>query len=393
MTQSEDQLPPAQEPIQPQPARRPDAGTPASRPLADIHLSNDQAILGVLLESLAEGLIGVDQDGAIVLANRRAEEMFGYDPGGLLGRPLSDLLPERSAAAHAGQVASYFANPRPRPMGHDLNLFGRRKDGTEFPVDVSLSFVNTPAGPLTLSLVTDASRIRQAEQALKQRNQELDAFAHTVAHDLKASLSLLVGYSQILLETQDTLPAQDRRKFLQIMDQTGRKMHNIVDELLLLASMRREDVPVAPMEMAEIVAQALERLEYVRQEHQAQIVLPASYPQAVGYAPWVEEVWLNYISNALKYGGRPPHVELGAQLQDDGYVKFWVKDNGAGLSAEQLARLFTPYARMGQPHINGYGLGLSIVWHIVEKLSGRVGAESEPGQGSVFSFYLPKATD
>lgn len=391
MTQPEDQFPPAQEPIQTQPARPPDADTPQPPPLAAP--VNGKAILGVLLEALAEGLIAVDREGTIVLANHRAEEMFGYTPGGLSGRPVSDLLPERYVETHAGHVACYFANPRIRPMGHDLDLLGRRKDGTEFPVDVSLSFVNTSVGPLTLSLVTDASRIRQAEQALKQRNQELDAFAHTVAHDLKASLSLLVGYSQILLETQDTLPAQDRRKFLQIMDQTGRKMHNIVDELLLLASMRREDVPVAPLEMAEIVAQALERLEYVRQEHQAHIVMPASYPQAVGYAPWVEEVWLNYISNALKYGGRPPRVELGAQLQEDGYVKFWVKDNGAGLSAEQLARLFTPYARMGQPHINGYGLGLSIVWHIVEKLNGRVGAESEPGQGSVFSFYLPKPID
>jgi signal transduction histidine kinase len=278
-------------------------------------------------------------------------------------------------------------------MGHDLDLFGRRKDGTEFPVDVSLSFVPTPAGALALSLVTDASRIRQAEQALKQRNQELDAFAHTVAHDLKASLSLLVGYSQILLEAHDTLHAEDRRKFLQIMDQTGRKMHNIVDELLLLASMRREDVPIAPLEMAEIVAQALGRLQYMRQEHQAHIILPASYPQALGYAPWVEEVWLNYISNALKYGGRPPRVELGAQVQVDGYVKFWVKDNGAGLSADQLAHLFTPYTRLGQPHIKGHGLGLSIVWRIIEKLNGRVGAESEPGQGSVFSFYLPPAED
>jgi signal transduction histidine kinase len=113
----------------------------------------------------------------------------------------------------------------------------------------------------------------------------------------------------------------------------------------------------------------------------------------LGYAPWVEEVWLNYISNALKYGGRPPRVELGAQVQVDGYVKFWVKDNGAGLSADQLAHLFTPYTRLGQPHIKGHGLGLSIVWRIIEKLNGRVGAESEPGQGSVFSFYLPPAED
>jgi PAS domain S-box-containing protein len=354
---------------------------------------NGQAMLGALLESLAEGLLVVDSGGTILLANRRVEGMVGYSQGELLGRPLSDLLPERFAQVHTQHVADYFASPRARPMGVGLELVARRQDETECPVDVSLSYVDTPAGPLVLALVTDTTQLRQAEQALKQRNQELDAFAHTVAHDLNASLGLLVGYSQVLLDTYSTLSAQEVRAFLTIIAQNGRKMRQIVDELLLLASMRREEVPIAPLDMAIIIDQALQRLQYMHQEYQAEIVLPPSYPRALGYAPWVEEVWLNYISNAIKYGGRPPRLELASQVQPDGYVKFWVKDNGAGLRTEQMTRLFTPHTRLGQPPVRGHGLGLSIVKRIIEKLNGRVAVESEVGQGSLFSFYLPMAKD
>jgi two-component system sensor histidine kinase/response regulator len=100
-------------------------------------------------------------------------------------------------------------------------------------------------------------------------------------------------------------------------------------------------------------------------------------------------VWANYISNAIKYGGRPPHIELGATAQDDGMVRFWVRDNGAGLTPEEQTRLFIPFTRLDQVQVKGHGLGLSIVRRIVGKLGGQVGVESQVGQGSVFSFTLP----
>ena len=115
------------------------------------------------------------------------------------------------------------------------------------------------------------------------------------------------------------------------------------------------------------------------------------WPVALGHMAWVEEVWVNYLSNAIKYSGKPPHLELGAEEQPDGMVRYWVRDNGPGLTPEDQARLFTPFTRLDQVRARGYGLGLSIVRRIVEKLGGQVGVESQPGQGCTFFFTLPGA--
>jgi signal transduction histidine kinase len=141
--------------------------------------------------------------------------------------------------------------------------------------------------------------------------------------------------------------------------------------------------------MACIVAEVQSRLAALIAEAQAEIVTPEQWPTAVGYAPWVEEIWVNYVSNAIKYGGQPPHIEVGADPQTDGAIRFWVRDNGPGLAPEQATQLFTPFTRLHQVTATGYGLGLSIVQRIAEKSGGRVGVESQPGQGSLFFFTLP----
>jgi signal transduction histidine kinase len=152
-----------------------------------------------------------------------------------------------------------------------------------------------------------------------------------------------------------------------------------------------------PLDMAAIIAEVQQRLAYMIEEYQAELVLPASsaWPTALGYAPWVEEVWANYLSNAIKYGGQPPRLELGATVLEEakGMVRFWVHDNGPGLEPEEQAKLFTPFTQLNQVQAKGHGLGLSIVRRIVEKLGGQVNVESEgiPGRGCVFSFALPEA--
>jgi signal transduction histidine kinase len=232
--------------------------------------------------------------------------------------------------------------------------------------------------------------LRQSTVELQARNQELDTFAHTVAHDLKTPLSLIIGHAE--LSDQDSAASlEDLRKTLQLVVRNGRKMSSIVDELLLLSEVRSVQVALQPLDMASIVAEAQERLALAIQECQAQIIAPDRWPIAWGYAPWVEGVWTNYMSNALKYGGTPPRVELGATPQSEGGVRFWVRDNGSGLSQEDRARLFMPFARLGQARAKGHGLGLSIVRRIVDKLGGQVGVESQVGQGSTFSFTLPGA--
>jgi signal transduction histidine kinase len=151
---------------------------------------------------------------------------------------------------------------------------------------------------------------------------------------------------------------------------------------------RREDVLVAPLDMVSIIHEATFRLKHKIEEHGAEITLAEDFPPALGYAPWVEEVWYNYISNAVKYGGPPPKITLGGELVEDGYARFWVKDNGPGLCPADKSQLFIPYSSRTN-YSGGNGLGLSIVKRIVEKLNGYVGVESEVNEGSLFSFKLP----
>jgi two-component system sensor histidine kinase/response regulator len=235
--------------------------------------------------------------------------------------------------------------------------------------------------------------LREYASELEARNQELDAFAHTVAHDLKGPLSTGIGICSLLHDNWPELSAEQIDQLLQNIVRVTRKMDNIVEELLLLASVRKEEVEVTQIDMGAIVAGAQERLAHMITKHEVEVIVPDTWPPASGYGPWIEEVWTNYLSNAIRYGGRPPRVELGASPEPDHRVRFWVRDNGAGLTPEEQSRLFTPFSRLEQVRVKGHGLGLSIVRRIVEKLGGEVGVESEVGQGSVFSFTLPGASN
>lgn len=232
--------------------------------------------------------------------------------------------------------------------------------------------------------------LRQYTTELQARNEELDTFAHTVAHDLKNPIGVMTGMAEILTTDHPTLPPESLSEYLQAIAQSGHKANAIIDELLLLAGLRQQEVKKTALNMAEIVAEVQQRLKYMIEEYQASLVLPATWPTVLGYGPWVEEVWANYLSNAMKYGGRPPHLELGATYQPKEMVHFWVRDNGPGLTPEEQAKLFEPFTRL-HTQIKGHGLGLSIVRRIIEKLGGQVGVESAgvPGQGSLFYFSLP----
>ena len=231
--------------------------------------------------------------------------------------------------------------------------------------------------------------LEEANNQLQKRNEELDAFAHTVAHDLKNPLTIVVGYAEIML---DDFQIERDFRWLDHVQQiilAGRKGNNIIQELLLLAAVRKEEIESAPIEMGGVVAQALERLSHHIEDDGVTVVQPETWPMAIGYAGWVEEVWVNYISNAIKYGGRPCCVELGADVLADGMVRYWVRDNGLGLSAKEQAVLFREFTRLDKTRAKGHGLGLSIVRRIMEKLNGRVGVESTLGEGSTFYFELP----
>ncbi len=231
--------------------------------------------------------------------------------------------------------------------------------------------------------------LRQKIAELEERNEELDAFARTVAHDLKNPIGALTGLAEILREDYSKMDQGDLGEYLEAMVRSGRKATTIVDELLLLAQLRRQEVPTASLDMGAIIEEVVIRLDHIIVESQTEIQLPDTWPTAQGYGPWIEEVWTNYISNGLKYGGTPPQLKLGAISQPDGTIQFFIQDNGPGLTQEEQDRLFVPFTQLKGNPVKGYGLGLSIVRRIVEKLGGYVGVESAgPGQGSMFYFCL-----
>jgi signal transduction histidine kinase len=238
--------------------------------------------------------------------------------------------------------------------------------------------------------------LRQQATELRARNEELDAFSHTVAHDLKNPLHLILGYAEVL-EDNGVESREEWRRAARSIIQIGTKMNNILDALLLLAGVRDADVELNPLDMASIIGEVQHRLAYMIWECGAQLILPdaSAWLPALGYAPWVEEVWINYLANALQYGGQSPRIELGSEPAPGGerQARFWIRDYGRGIVAQDQARLFTPFTRLAQVHAKGYGLGLSIVRRIVEKLGGQVGVESDgvPGHGALFYFTLPGA--
>ncbi|MEM7349010.1 MAG: HAMP domain-containing sensor histidine kinase, partial [Chloroflexota bacterium] len=216
-------------------------------------------------------------------------------------------------------------------------------------------------------------------------------FARTVAHDLKTPIGVVVSFADYYIQFNDQLNEKSAIDTVKKIRQHGRTTANIIEELLLLSGVRKQEVIPKPLHMENIILNAQQRLAYVIEDYRAEIIEPESWPIAYGYGPWIEEVWTNYISNALKYGGEPPLIELGATVQENGLVRFWVKDNGPGLNEVEQATLFTEFTRLNDVKAKGHGLGLSIVRRIVEKLGGQVGVESEgvSGKGSLFYFSLP----
>jgi signal transduction histidine kinase len=250
-------------------------------------------------------------------------------------------------------------------------------------------------------MLRDISRRARAEAALRAyteelevRNQELDAFARTVAHDLKTPLGTIIGATELATDSSAQLPPEDQAAILKLVADSARNMDDIIHEILLLASVRSDArLDVGAIDMAACVAAMRRRLGDRIAAAAAIVTAPDSWPTVVGHGPWIEQVWVNYVSNALKYGGRPdrgtpPLVELGWQMQEP-MVRFHVRDNGPGLTPDQTAQLFREFTRLESFRAEGHGLGLSIVRRIVSRLGGEAGVDSTPGEGSTFWFTLP----
>ena len=268
-----------------------------------------------------------------------------------------------------------------------------RKPGVTLP--------DVPEAPETLAcLIRDVfddlqrSKVQLREQvtSLEERNNELEEYAYMVAHDLKEPLTVLILNADLIKDIPD-LTGEELKECLLQLKSTAYDMRRIIKSLLLFAEVSKAEAPREPVHMAQVVENVQTRFSYMIRKQQAQLVFPQVWPDALGYGPWIEEVWANFLSNALKYGGRPPCVELGVSPRSDGMLRFWTRDNGPGIPPEARTCLFTRGNPLSRLSHMGDGLGLPIVHNIVEKLGGEVGVESEVGQGSLFFFTLPAAAE
>ena len=262
-----------------------------------------------------------------------------------------------------------------------------------------LSLTDVSNDPETLEcLLQDAfddlqrskTQLREQVTTLQRQNRDLESYACMVAHDLKEPLTVLIMTADMIKDIPN-LTGDEFKEYLDQLRSTAYEMRSIVKNLLLFSQVTRTEAPREPVHMAQVVTNVQSRLSYMITERQAQIILPQVWPDAVGYEPWVEEVWANLLINALKYGGKPPRVELGASPRSDGMLRFWTRDNGPGIPPESRTSLFTGGNPLHALSHTGDGMGLPIVHNIVEKLGGQVGVESEEGQGSLFFFTLPAA--
>ncbi len=294
---------------------------------------------------------------------------LGYQREDVTGRPLADFY-----------VKASHPEPQRRPGTQEREAQLQTSDGNLVHV-LERRVEAFDGSPDNFQIMfVDITARKKAEAEREQLIAELESYNHTVAHDLKSPLSVVQGFADLLSTEHVHMADEKLTEHLETIGTYTRKMRDIVDSLLLLSSVRANNVDVEPLGMQQIVQQAIDSLATVIEEKDATVILSEAWPEAVGYAPWIEAVWRNYLSNALKYGGSPPVIELGAA--DEGtHAYYWVRDNGQGVTLEEQARLFEPFTQLARNRKDGHGLGLSIVARIVNRLGGEVRVESQPGRG------------
>jgi PAS domain S-box-containing protein len=362
---------------------------------AEEELARERNLLRTLVDNLPDLIYVKDTRSRFVLANAETARIMGVEaPDELIGRTDSDFYPAELAEQYYAdeqliiRTGGSLANKEEPLLDQTTGERGWLLT-TKVPLRDSRGKVVGVVG-----MGRDITERKRMEMEREKLIAELDAFAHTVAHDLKNPLSILVGFVNLLEDGFSTLTEDELKVALEGIQQSTFKMIDIIDTLLLLASVREADVETRPLDMGKIVEAARQRLDFMLEKARGVIVAPDHWPVTIGYSPWVEEIWVNYLSNAIKYGGKPPRIELGATPQPDGMIRFWIRDNGPGIAPEDRERLFTSFPGLAQDSlfsIKGHGLGLSIVRRITQKLGGKVGVESQVGKGSTFFFTLPGA--
>ncbi|MCC6612689.1 MAG: HAMP domain-containing histidine kinase [Anaerolineae bacterium] len=331
-----------------------------------------------LLHHLTAPAVLINGEHKVIDANHAAEDLLDLKDISLIDEVVQQAEGEKLSK---GAKALLFVDSMA-----ELTVGAPDEDARYF--ELSIAYIDQRDGSRVV-LFQDISQRKQADQARDMLIDSLESYASTVAHDFKAPLGTLLGFAA-LLEMDSPHLTDEQRYYIRIIQMTSNKMSKMIDDILLAATVHSLDqVPRETIDILAIIRQVVERLNGMIKEFDADIEIVTELPLAFGYAPWVEEILANYISNGIKYGGAPPSVQIGADVEGD-QIRYWVRDNGVGLSPENRAVLFKQTARF-DTHRRGHGLGLTIVRRIVERLGGQVGVESELGHGSLFYFTLPRA--
>ena len=359
-------------------------------------LEVSEARLRAIVDTAPDGIVVANSNGDIIQVNRSAEQMFGYPPAELLGRPVTVLMPERFHVAYRAGLAHFLTTGEARLIGRITELAGLRKDGREFPVELSLATSETLDGQIFSGILRDTSWRRQAERELVEKrvqleatNKELEAFSYSVSHDLRAPLRSIQGFSQVLLEDCYDQLNEHGRDAVGRITAAIKRMERLIDALLALARVTRSEVHhdlVDLSALAHAVAGDLHRQEPKRP---VRFVIQPDLA-ADGDAALLRVVIENLFSNAWKATARRARgrIEFGVR-HEDGRRAFFVRDNGMGFDSTYTHKLFTAFQslhrRMDFP---GTGIGLATVQRIVSKHGGAVWAVGALDHGAVFYFTL-----
>ncbi|HEU4368684.1 MAG TPA: ATP-binding protein [Methylomirabilota bacterium] len=377
-----------------------DDGGGQSRDQLEAALRKSEALAHAVLESASEAIILIDAGGRIIVVNPAAERMFGYDRGDLLGRPLEILLPERSRGVHAGHRTGYFATPRARPMGIGLDLAGLRKDGAEFPVEISLSYVEAPDGVVAMAFVTDITERKRVESELQRQrevlyqNEKLAALGTLsagIAHEMNNPLGIMTTRIEVMLldAEEQNLPAQ-LLEDLQVLHRAGQRVARIAASLRSFA--RQTAAERTPIDLNAIVDEALLLMRKPLAADNVQVLasLDRALPPVLGDASALHQVLMNLLTNAREAmtGGGEIRIDT-APAERAGWIRLRVADSGPGIPAEDISKIFDPFYTTKR---TGTGLGLSVSYGIIQEHGGTVDVRSRPGAGTTFTLEFPAAS-